>query len=162
MLLSGGSITILCLPEGDCTNANLRITIGMVFFLWSCVFVLLLLQLVGLTKCLRQCPKTLFGFYFMVCIVMYFTQVELWGGEDPESCMDEKPLLYWWLTANVIIFYSVVAFGFCIFGTYICKVADAAEELTKKAVDDYLKEKKRDRHYMIEAGSSQPMLVQSN
>ncbi len=67
----------------------------------------------------------------MVCIVMFFAQVEIWGGPDPRSCMKEKPLLYWWLCANVIIFYFIVALGLCIFGSYICKVADAAEELTK-------------------------------
>ena len=72
---------------------------------------------------------------------MFFTQVEVWGGEDPKNCMDEKPLLYWWLVANVIIFYIIVAFGLCTWGSYICKVADAKEELTKKAVEDYLKEK---------------------
>ena len=76
----------------------------------------------------------------MVCVVMYFSQVELWGGLDPQSCREEKPLLYWWVTANVIIFYLIVAFGMCIFASYICKVADAAEELTKKAVKDYLRE----------------------
>ena len=71
---------------------------------------------------------------------MFFTQVELFGGEDPGKCRKEKPLLYWWLTSNVIIFYIIVAFGFCTWGSYICKVADAAEEITKKAVEDYLKE----------------------
>ena len=55
-----------------------------------------------------------------------------------------------------------MAFGLCTWGSYICKVADAAEELTKEAVEDYLKErKKQEKHFMIKAGESQPLLLQN-
>ena len=161
LLLAAGSIIILCVPYPDCSNANLKITIGLIFVLWSIVFVLLLLQVVGMTKCLKNYPKALFGFYFFVCIVMFFVQLMLFGGEN-NNCMTEVPLLYWWLVGQIGIFYLIVAFGLCTWGSYICKVADAAEELTKEAVDDYLKErKKQEKHFMIKAGDSNAKLLQN-
>ena len=85
----------------------------------------------------------------------------LFGGEN-NNCMTEVPLLYWWLVGQIGIFYLIVAFGLCTWGSYICKVADAAEELTKEAVDDYLKErKKQEKHFMIKAGDSQAKLLQN-
>lgn len=76
--------------------------------------------------------------------------------------MNEVPLLYWWLVVQIIIFYLIVAVGLCTWGSYICKVADAAEELTKEAVEEYVKDrKKQEKHYMIKAGESQPMLQQN-
>ena len=159
LVLAAGSIIILCVPYPDCSTANLKITVGLVFVLWSCVFVLLLLQVVGLTKCLKKYPKALFFFYFFICIVMFFVQLILWGGAN-NNCMTEVPLLYWWLVAQIIIFYTIVAFGLCTWGSYLCKVADAAEELTKEAVEDYLKDrKKQEKHFMLKAGESSPLLL---
>ena len=92
---------------------------------------------------------------------MFFVQSILWGGSN-NNCMTEVPLLYWWLTAQIIIFYIIVAVGLCTWGSYICKVADAAEELTKEAVDEYLKDrKKQEKHYMIKAGDSNAKLLQN-
>ena len=161
LLLAAGSIIILCVPYSDCSTANLKITIGLIFVLWSCVFILLLLQVVGLTGCLKKYPKALFGFYAFVCVVMFFVQEILWGGSN-NNCMSEVPLLYWWLTAQITIFYIIVAFGLCTWGSYLCKVADAAEELTKEAVDEYLKDRKKvEKHYMIKAGDSSAKLLQN-
>ena len=155
------SIVFLCIAGDDCTNANLKATTGLVFFLWSTVFVLLLLQAVKLTTCLKSIPKLLFGFYFFICGCMFFVQMELWGGVD-NQCRTEIPLLYWWLVINIIVFYTIVSFGLATWGAYLCKVADVQEELTKKAVDEYLKEVKRDeKHFMLTAGEQQPMLMQN-
>ncbi len=66
LVLSLTSIILLCVVDHDCEKSNLKATTGLVFFLWSVVFVLLLLQLVGLTKCLKTIPKLLFGFYFFI------------------------------------------------------------------------------------------------
>ena len=146
------SIILLCVVDTDCTDSNLKATTGLVFFLWSCVFVLLLLQVVKLTDCLKKIPKILFGFYFFICGCMFFVQMELWGGVD-NQCRTESPALYWWLVTNIILFYTIVSFGLATWGSYLCKVADAQEELTKQAVDEYLKEQKRtDKHFMIKAG----------
>ena len=66
------SIIFLCVTDKDCTQSNLKATTGLVFGLWSCVFVLLLLQLVKATDCLKKIPKLLFGFYFFICGCMFF------------------------------------------------------------------------------------------
>ena len=78
---------------------------------------------------------------------MFFVQLELWGGVD-NTCRKEVPALYWWLVVNIIVFYFIVSFGLATWGSYLCKVADVQEELTQKAVEEYLAEVKReDRHF---------------
>lgn len=76
------SLVMLIVVDDDCEHSNLRATTGLVFFLWACIFVLLLLQAVKLTECLKKIPKVLFFFYFFICGVMFFVQLELWGGVD--------------------------------------------------------------------------------
>jgi len=54
----------------------------------------------------------------------------------------------------MILFYTIVSFGLATWGAYICKVADVQEEVTRKAVEEYLKETERtEKHFMITAGS---------
>ena len=55
----------------DCTVANLRAAIGVVFVVYSSVFVLLLLQVVGFVKCLKKIPKVMFGFYAGISVAMF-------------------------------------------------------------------------------------------
>jgi len=77
-------------------------------------------------------------------------------------CRKEAPTLYWWLVVNVILFYLIVSFGLATWGSYLCKVADVQEQVTKEAVEEYLKETKRpEKHFMLTAGESQPMLMQN-
>lgn len=140
LLFAITSIVMLIVVDDDCDQSNLKATTGLVFFLWSTVFVLLLLQLVKLTECLKKIPKLLFGFYFFICGCMFFVQLELWGGVD-NQCRTEVPSLYWWLVTNIILFYLIVSFGLATWGAYLCKVADVQEEVTRKAVEEYLKEK---------------------
>ena len=146
------SIILLCVVDDDCTQSNLHATTGLVFFLWSTVFVLMLLQAVKLTDCLKKVPRLLFGFYFFVCGCLFFCQLELWGGVN-NPCRTEVPSLYWWLVCNIALFYFIVSFGLAVWGSYICKVVDTQEEITKEAVKEYLDEvKQEDRHFMIKAG----------
>lgn len=133
------SIILLCVAGEDCTQSNLKATTGLIFGLWSTVFVLMLLQAVKLTECLKSIPKLLFGFYFFVCGCLFFCQMELWGGVD-NQCRTEVPSLYWWLVVNIALFYFIVSFGLAVWGSYICKVVDAQEEITKDAVKEYLAE----------------------
>ena len=68
--------SVLLLAVGnipDCPTASLKTTVGLVFGLWSVTFVLLLLQVAGMTKCLKKYPNSLFAFYFFVCGVMFFS-----------------------------------------------------------------------------------------
>ena len=73
---------------------------------------------------------------------MFFVQLEIWGGVD-NSCRTDIPLLYWWLVVNLALFYFIVSFGLATWGAYLCKVADAQEELTREAVKEYLEETTR-------------------
>ena len=137
------SIIMICVTDGDCTNANLKATTGLVFGLWSVVFVLMLLQMIKMTECLKKVPCLLFGFYCFICGCMFFTQLELWGGVD-NDCRTEKPGLYWWLVINIILFYFIVSFGLAVWGAYLCKVADAQDEITQQAIKEYLEETKQE------------------
>ena len=161
LLFAITSIVMLIVVEDDCDKSNLKATTGLVFFLWSTVFVLLLLQMVQLTECLKKIPKLLFGFYFFICGCMFFVQMELWGGVD-NKCRTEVPTLYWWLVTNIILFYLIVSFGLATWGAYLCKVADVQEEVTRKAVKEYLEETDRtEKHFMLTAGQQQPQLMQN-
>jgi len=130
------SIILLCVCDNDSPTANLKATTGLVFFLWSVVFVMMLLQAIKMTDCLKKCPKLLFGFYFFICGCMFFVQLEIWGGVNNTSRTD-VPALYWWLVTNLILFYLIVSFGLATWGAYLCKVADAQEELTREAISEY-------------------------
>ena len=161
LLFAITSVVMLIVVDKDCDKSNLKATTGLVFFLWSTVFVLLLLQMVQLTECLKKIPKLLFGFYFFICGCMFFVQMELWGGVD-NQCRKEVPSLYWWLVTNIILFYLIVSFGLATWGAYLCKVADVQEEVTRKAVKEYLEETDRtEKHFMLTAGQQQPQLMQN-
>ena len=90
----------------------------------------------------------------------------LWGSDGSDSsetngCMKGAPVIYWWLVTQVILFYVIVAFGLATWGAYLCAAADAHEELTKQAVDDYLKEKKAvNRQFAIAAGQTTPLMIE--
>ena len=75
LVMALGSICLLLTPLEDCSTSNLRATIGIVFVLWSLIFVLLLVQVTGLGWCLKDIPKLLFVFYFFICAVMLFVQM---------------------------------------------------------------------------------------
>ena len=167
LVFSLTTIVMLCVDDRTCTNANLAATMGLVFGLWSTVFVLLLLQAVGLTKCLKSLGKLLFGFYFFICGCMFFVQMELWGGVD-NQCRKESPVHYWWLCTNIIFFYLIVSFGLATWGAYLCKVADAQEQLIKDATEEYQEhlakqgDKVPEKHFMITAGpNNAPVLMQN-
>ena len=123
------SVIMLAAVKQDCSKANLRVTTGMIFILWSLLFVLLLLQVVKMTHCLKSVPKLLAAFYFFVCACMFFVQMQIWGGTQNE-CRTESPILYWWLVTNIALFYLIVTFGLVTWGSYLCRQADAQEKLT--------------------------------
>ena len=133
MIFSLVSILLLLMYKKDCSKSNLKVTTGLIFFLWSAIFVILLIQVARKTDCLRAIRKLLFAFYFFVSAVMFFVQMQLFGGVN-NDCRDEAPTLYWWLVTNIILFYVIVAFGLATWGSYLCKVAQAQDEITKEAV----------------------------
>ena len=132
------SVGLLATDLKDCPTANLRASISVIFALWSTIFVLMLVQVTGLGRCLKDIPKLLFAFYFFICAVMLFVQMEVWGGYE-NRCRTQAPVFYWWLIVQIVVFYLIVTFGLATWGSYLCQVADAQEELTKQAVEEYLR-----------------------
>lgn len=141
------TVGVLCTSDGDCETSNLRATAELVFLLWSLIFVLLLVQVTGLAGCLKEIPRLLFAFYFFVCAVMLFVQMQVWGGHE-NSCMEDVPVLYWWLITNIVVFYLIVTFGLASWGSYLCDVADAQEEIAKEAVKEYLAARQQKEMHM--------------
>ena len=118
----------------------------------------------GLVSCLKKIPAVLFGFYVFIAIAMFFVQMLLFSPKtgDNEPCMTATPLLYWWLMVQVVIFYLIVSFGLATWGAYLCQVADVQEEVTKQAIDEYLKENQhQQKHFMITAGTKTPLLTEA-
>ena len=168
LLLGLASITIMIAVPEDCTVANLKAAIGVIFVTYSSIFVLLLLQVVGLVKCLKKIPKVMFGFYVGISIAMFLVQMMLFtapipiNNTAPEPCHTQTPLLYYWLLTQVIIFYLIVSFGLATWGSYLCASADLKEEVTKRAVEEYLAENKQvSKHFAIKAGSTSALLLEA-
>jgi hypothetical protein len=135
----------VAVPEHDCSEVNLRAAVGLTAGLWCVTFVLLLLQVVGYTACLKNYPKTMFVFYFAIVIVMFFVQMMTFGGVSGEKnpCMTETPLMYWYLVVNIAVFYFIVTYGLSTWGFYLCRAADAEEELVNEAVNTHLEKRQK-------------------
>ena len=103
----------------------------MVVILWCLVFFMLFLQVIGMVKCLKKYKTPLFAFYIFAVVTVYVSQMMLWGsgGSDPNNCRVEKPAMWYWLIINVALFYLMVVFGMATWGSYLCKAADAKEEI---------------------------------
>ena len=141
LIFSITSIVICAVPQKDCTGINLRAAVGLLSALWVTLFILLLLQVIGYTKCIKEYPKSMFVYYFVVSGIMFAVQMMCFSGVQGEknNCMKEVPLQYWYCVTNITIFYGMVTFGLATWGFYLCKVADAREELVNTAVNDHLK-----------------------
>ena len=93
MLMAIISIGILIIwPNADCVGTQLRGAVGIVFTVWTLIFVLLLLQVIGLVKCLKKIPKVMFGFYCAISTCMWFVQMLLFSAApvDGAICRDKK------------------------------------------------------------------------
>lgn len=162
LLLAIGSICVLIFDRKTCTGVQLRVADGIIFGVWTLIFILLLLQVIGCVKCLKKIPKVMFGFYCGISISMWFVQMLLFAAPQDPPCDKQTPLLYWYLFSNVILFYLIVAFGLTTWGAYLCAVADIKEEITQAAIDEYLKENGMEgKHFMITAGTSQPLMLEA-
>jgi hypothetical protein len=65
----------------------------------------------------------------------------LWGSggnNDPNNCRVERPAMWYWLIINVALFYLMVVYGMATWGSYLCRTADAKEEIINKAVEEYM------------------------
>lgn len=74
-----GLITIILLASGleDCRSANLKFAMFLVFLIYAAVFVMMLMQFIGLVSCLKTIPRVLMAFYFSLVAVMFLVQMIL-------------------------------------------------------------------------------------
>ena len=76
-------------------------------------------------------------FYFFIVAVMFLIQMILF---DSEGCSVETPILYFWLLAQVCLFYFLVAYGLALWGSYICWQSHNQEAIIKHKMKHYIKE----------------------
>jgi len=116
-------VTIVLLASGleDCRTANLRFAMFLVFLIYSTVFIMMLMQFIGLVSCLKTIPRALMTFYFSLVAVMFFVQMILFQGEN---CSTDSPVFFFWLVIQIAIFYFIVAYGLAVWGSYICWQAE--------------------------------------
>ena len=126
--MSIGSIATVSAHRNTCST-DLQAAVGLVAAMWVIIFLLLLLQVIGMVKCLKAHPKTLFVFYFIVVGVIYVSMMMLFGGAG-NNCRTEAPSMWYWLIINVIMFYLICAFGLASWGQYLCSTAEKIEEAT--------------------------------
>ena len=82
----------------------------------------------------------MFVYYFVVVGVMFVCQMMVFGslGGTKNDCMSTAPVQYWFTICNITIFYLIVVFGLSTWGFYLCKVADAENEMVETAVKNHL------------------------
>ncbi len=88
----------------------------------------------------------------------------LWGsgGSAPNNCRVERPAMWYWLIINVVLFYLMVVFGMATWGSYLCRSADAKEEIINQAVEEYMESGVYKRkQLLLTAGSSDVLAVEA-
>jgi hypothetical protein len=158
------SIVCLTLPSKGSCVVDIQAAMGMVFTLWVLVFLMLFLQVIGMVKCLKKYKTPLFAFYIFVVVTVYVSQMMLWGsgGSAPNNCRVERPAMWYWLIINVVLFYLMVVFGMATWGSYLCRSADAKEEIINQAVEEYMESGVYKRkQLLLTAGSSDVLAVEA-
>mmetsp|Transcript_12929 Transcript_12929/g.12821 ORF Transcript_12929/g.12821 Transcript_12929/m.12821 type:complete len:172 (+) Transcript_12929:78-593(+) len=133
----------------DCESANLRFATFLLFLIYAGIFILMLIQFLGCVDCLKSIPNALMVFYFLIVGSMFYIQVVLFSDND---CRTTSIVMYFWLVANIVFFYFIVAYGVAKWGSYICWDAQMKEEHMKAAIEKYLKETANP--------SQEPLLIQ--
>lgn len=162
MLMGIVSIICLVLPSKGTCVVDIQAAMGMVFALWCLVFFMLFLQVIGMVKCLKKYKNFLFGFYIYVVVTVYVSQMMLWGsgGSDQNNCRTQRPAMWYWLIINVSLFYLMVVFGMATWGSYLCRSADAKEEIINSAVEEYMESGVYKRkQLLLTAGSSDVLAI---
>lgn len=67
---------------------------------------------------------------------MFFVQMMLF---QSDKCYVEVPLIYFWLVAQIMLFYFIVAYGLAMWGSYLCWYAEHKDEILKKKMKEYVK-----------------------
>lgn len=164
LVMAIGSIVCLVVPSKGTCVVDIQAAMGLVFTLWVLIFIMLFLQVIGMVRCLKKFQTPLFAFYIFVVITVYVAQMMLWGsgGTDPNNCRIERPAMWYWLIINVCMFYLMVAFGMATWGSYLCKTADAKEEIINSAVEEYMESGVYKRkQLLLTAGSAEVLAIEA-
>jgi len=164
MVMAIISILSLVLPSKGACVVNIQVAVGLVFALWCLVFLMLFLQVIGMVRCLKKYKTPLFAFYIFVVATVYVSQMMLWGtgGDKTNNCRVERPFMWYWLIINVVMFYVMVIFGMATWGSYLCRTADAKEEIINSAVEEYMESGVYKRkQLLLTAGSNEVLAVEA-
>ena len=71
LVLGLGTIIIIAMDVPDCENTNLRFAMYLIFFIYTGVFILFLMQVVGCASVLKSNPKLLFLSQFSDQILIF-------------------------------------------------------------------------------------------
>jgi len=134
LLFALGTLVILAVNPANCPGADLTFACWLVFIIHCTLFLLMMMQFIGLAFCLKKMYKCLAVFYFLIVATMFFVQMILWQGEN---CMGEATLMWSWLVIQIVLFYFIVAYGLAVWGSYICYTADQHEEEREEALRSY-------------------------
>ena len=147
------SLLILLSGSRNCDTSDLRIPLYIVFSVHLTVFLLLLLHYIHLGACIRAVGKAI-GLYYvylvgaMIVVQIYYLKAD--------GCARQSPLFYYWLAFNILLFYMFVAYGLSLWGAYICWEQEEEENVTKAAMEAYLKKTFDSRQNLLEAGYKPP------
>jgi hypothetical protein len=107
-----------------------------IFSLHIITFLLLLFHFIGLGRFLAKCGKALGIYYFYLVGVFFFVQVSFFKGPE---CSSKAPMVYFWIAAQIVMFYILVAYGIALWGAYICWQAEKEEAEIQDIVETYMK-----------------------
>ena len=83
---------------------------------------------IHLGGCIKFFGRAIGLYYIYLVAGMIVVQVYILKAE---GCNRTAPLLYYWLTVNIILFYIFIAYGLSLWGAYICWEQEEEEKVQK-------------------------------
>ena len=122
--LAVGTYLVVTSATEDCST--LKNTLWLVFIMHIVNVVETLFNVTGLEK--KLCTgQLLCGFFVFEVTVLVYMQVSYFEAMA-QNCLKYQPLMYFWLMAQVLVFYGIVVFLLCFFFRKFCQDPDTKEE----------------------------------
>ena len=109
---------------------------------------------IHLGGCIRACGRAIGLYYIYLVGGMIVVQIYILKAD---GCNRTAPLLYYWLTVNIILFYIFIAYGLSLWGAYICWEQEEEEKIQKTAMDEYIRKNYDGRMQLLQAGYQPPI-----
>lgn len=150
------SILVVGLDPLTCPGVDLTAGVYTVLGVQASVFLLLLMHYIHCGCLLRKLRIVLAVYYFALVGAMFWAQICFFRGN---GCGSQAFVLYYWLAANVAIFYVFVAYGLSLWGAYLCWAQEEEETVMAEALKFKMAQMVDEKASEMLAAQNQPMIA---